>query len=337
MAPRSRATIRDVAVLAGVGTKTVSRVINDEPNVSAAMRERVQRAVTILHFQPNLGAGTLRRGDRKTYAIGLLLDAVDNPFSAALSRGVETVASPQHFAVLAASCDNDAGRERTVIDAFTRRRVDGLILTTVSHDHGYLRDEREQGTPIVFVDRPPAGLVTDAVLSDHYGAAANATRHLMSHGHTRIAYLGDELTIFTARERHRAFAETMAAAGLPSQHRDDLGSESQAYDATRELLAGVDPPTALFTSQNVVTIGAVHALHDLGCQHAVALVGLDDLPLADLIDPPITVIAQDPYAIGRLAARRILARLDGDRFPASATIVPTTLRIRGSGEIEPPA
>jgi LacI family transcriptional regulator len=239
--------------------------------------------------------------------------------------------------VLASSGDNDPDRERTAIEAFTRRRVDGLILTTVIDDHGYLQDEREQGTPIVFVDRPPIGLVADAVLSDHYEAAANATRHLLGRGHTRIAHLGDELTIATARERHRAYAETMAAAGLPPVHRDDLGSEQLAYDATCALLADPEPPTALFTSQNLVTIGAVRALHDLGRQHEIALVGLDDLPLADLIVPPITVIAQDPFEIGRLAAERVFARLDGDRTGAQTLIVPTELRVRGSGEIPPPA
>ena len=124
-----RPTIRDVAALAGVGTKTVSRVINDEANVSPRTRARVQRAVTALNFKPNQGAGALRRGDRKTLTLGLLLDAVDNPFSALINRAVETVAYSRDTAVLAASSDNDPDRERIMVDAFTRRRVDGLILS----------------------------------------------------------------------------------------------------------------------------------------------------------------------------------------------------------------
>ena len=129
---RVRATIRDVAALAGVGTKTVSRVINDEANVSPQTRERVQRAVLALNFKPNQGAGALRRGDRKTLTLGLLLDAVDNPFSAAINRAVETVAYGRDTAVLAASSDNDPRRER----------VDGRCLhpssgrwTDLEHDH----------------------------------------------------------------------------------------------------------------------------------------------------------------------------------------------------------
>ena len=152
---RPRATIRDVAALAGVGIKTVSRVINDEANVSPGMRERVQSAVVALNFQPHQGAGALRRGDHKTRTLGLLLDAVDNPFAASINRAVEAVASRHGTAVFAASSEDDPERERALVDVFTRRRVDGLLLTMISQDHGYLQAEREQGTPLVFVDRPP--------------------------------------------------------------------------------------------------------------------------------------------------------------------------------------
>ena len=164
---RARATIRDVAALAGVGIKTVSRVINQEANVSPNMQERVQRAINTLNFKPHQGAGALRRGDRKTLTLGLLLDAVDNPFSASINRAVESVASTRHTAVFAASFNDDAERERELVDAFARRRVDGLILTTITADHGYLQYECEQGMPIVFVDRPPIGLEVDAVLSNN--------------------------------------------------------------------------------------------------------------------------------------------------------------------------
>ena len=184
-APKLRATIRDVAALAGVGTKTVSRVINDEANVSPQTRARVERAVLALNFKPNQGAGALRRGDRKTLTLGLLLDAVDNPFSALINRAVETVAYRRDTAVLAASTDNDPDRERIMVDAFTRRRVDGLILNTITEDQGYLQAEREQGTPLVFVDRPPIGLLADAVVTNNYEAALEATQHLISHGHRR--------------------------------------------------------------------------------------------------------------------------------------------------------
>jgi LacI family transcriptional regulator len=333
----TRATIRDVAALAGVGIKTVSRVINDEPNVSAPTRERVERAALALNFQPNQGAGALRRGDHRTRTLGLLLDAVDNPFSASINRAVEVVASARGTAVFAASFDDDPDRERELVDAFTRRRVDGLILTTISSDHGYLQVERDQGTPLVFVDRPPMGLLADAVLTDNRAAATTATEHLLQVGHRRIAHLGDELAISTARERRQGFLSTMERAAATPVVVDDLRSVEAAEQAVRRLLTLAVPPTALFTSQNMVTLGALRALHGLGLQHTVALVGLDDLQLAELLQPGVTVLAQDPTRIGTLAAEQLFRRLDGDRGPERTAIVPTTLLVRGSGEIPPPA
>lgn len=327
-----------MASLAGVGTKTVSRVINDEPGVSEPMRHRVERAIRALNFKPNQGAGALRRGSRSTQTIGLLVDSVENPFSAAVNRAVEIVASSRGMAVFAASFDDDPVRERDLVEAFLRRRVDGLILTTITADHGYLQHERDQGTPIVFVDRPPVGLSADAVLTDNYEASGRATRHLLDQGHRRIAHLGDELGISTARERRRGFDDAMSVVGLDpktAKHTDDLRSDQEAYQAVRALMDLGTPPTALFTSQNMVTIGAVRALHHLGLQHRVALVGFDDVLLSDVLDPPISVIAQDAALIGQIAAERIFARLDGDTSAPSTRVVPTRLLTRGSGEIRP--
>lgn len=337
--PKARATIRDVAALAGVGIKTVSRVVNDEANVSPQMRERVQRAVTALNFKPNQGAGALRRRDGKTLTLGLLLDAVDNPFSAAISRAVEVVAGERGTAVFAASSNDDPERERALVDAFARRRVDGLIVTPISSDQGYLHAEREQGMPLVFVDRPPVGILADAVVTDNYEAAIRATRHLIAHGHRRIAHLGDELTIATARERRRGFTDAMAAAGLTDDadlHSDNLRSESESFAAVTELMQRPSRPTALFTSQNLVTIGALRALHALGLQHEVALISFDDVALGDLIEPAVTAMAQDPAKLGTIAAERLFARLDGDSTPERTFVVPATLIARGSGEIAPP-
>lgn len=336
-ASKVRATIRDVAALAGVGTKTVSRVINDEANVSPQTRARVQRAVLALNFKPNQGAGSLRRGDRKTLTLGLLLDAVDNPFSALINRAVESVAYPRDTAVLAASSDNDPERERIMVDAFTRRRVDGLILNTITEDQGYLQAEREQGTPLVFVDRPPTGLIADAVITNNYEAAIEATQHLVSHGHRHIAHLGDEPATSTAWGRLRGFNVAVAQAGLTNTSRqvNGLRSEHESYAAVHGLMQLDNPPTALFTSHYLLTLGAIRALHDLQLEERAALIGFDDIVLADLVRPAITVMAQDPTRLGTLAAERIFARLDGDTSAVQTAVVPAKLIARGSGELPP--
>jgi LacI family transcriptional regulator len=336
-APRVRATIRDVAALAGVGTKTVSRVINDEANVSPQTRERVERAVLALNFKPNQGAGALRRGDRKTLTLGLLLDAVDNPFSATINRAVETVAYGRDTAVLAASSDNDSRRERAMVDAFTRRRVDGLILSTITQDQGYLHVEREQGTPLVFVDRPPTGLLADAVITNNYEAAIEATRHLINQGHRQIALLGNEPATSQTRGRQQGFVDAMAAAGLAGTAREIAGlrSEQDSHAAVRSLVQLDNPPSALFTSHYLITLGAVRALHELQLERKIALIGFDDIVLADLVRPAITVMAGDPTGLGTIAAQRTFARLDGDTSPVQTIVVPAKLIARGSGEIPP--
>lgn len=336
---RRRATMRDVAALAGVGLKTVSRVVNNEANVSAQTRGRVDRAIEALSFEPNLGAGSLRREGGRTLAIGLILDAVDNPFSAAINRAVERVAVTRRTAVFAASSDDDSGRERQLVAAFNRRRVDGLILTPYGADQGYLQSERDHGTPLVIVDRQPTGLVADVVLTDNVAWTATATKHLIDRGHRRIAFLSDDLAIPTARDRTTGFHQAMAAAGLvvrPDLVVSDVVSDDVSCAVVQRLLRLDEPPTALVSGQNLITVGALRALYALGRQHGVALIGVDDLPLADLLDPGVSVIAQDPAEIGRVAAERLFARIDGDISPAETITVPARLIRRGSGEISPP-
>jgi LacI family transcriptional regulator len=329
--------MRDVGALAGVSLKTVSRVINRDPTVSAEIVGRVNRAVGLLGYRPDLVATSLRRANRKTATIGLLLEDVANPFSSALHRAVEDAARERGMLVFAGSSDEDPAREREVLTAFVSHQVDGLIV--VSSDHGYgdlLLERRRSGLPMVFVDRPGPVPNVDSVTVDNRAGACGAVLHLAAHGHRRIAFLGDLHSIWTAAERARGYQDGLAAAGIPVDEllvRRDLRSSDQALQATLDLLAASDPPTALFTAQNLITAGALRGLRQLGLQQRVALVGFDDVQLADLLAPPVSVVAQDPPALGRTAARLLLNRLDGDEAPFQHVVVPTRLIVRGSGEI----
>ena len=240
--------------------------------------------------------------------------------------------------VLAGSSDEDGERERRLVSAFASRRVDGLIIQPSSHDHSYLLTERRAGTAMVFVDRPPAFLDADTVLTDNTAGAKRGVRHLVEHGHRRIGYLGDMRTIATAADRHQGYVEELAEHEIKLDERLvrlDLRGIEKAEAATTELLTGPEPPTALFTGQNLITIGAFRALRRLGLHRKVALIGFDDILLADLLEPGITVIAQDPAAIGRTAADVLFRRLDGDRSASEQHIVLTRMITRGSGEIRP--
>jgi LacI family transcriptional regulator len=335
---RPRATMRDVAALAGVGLKTVSRVINGEPGVSPELRARVLAAAERLEFRPNLGARSLRRTGGKTATIGLLLEDVSNPFSAAIHRAIENVARSRGVAVFTASVDEDPERERALVQAFVARRVDGLVMVPAGEDQSYLRNEVRAGLSLVFLDRPPGYLDADVVLAANQPGAEDAIRHLLGAKHRRIAYLGDLLSISTARERHAGYESALRDAGIgadPTLIRHDLHSSDLAESACAELLALDDPPTAIFASQNLVTIGVIRALRSAGLQRDIALVGFDEVPLADLLEPGLTVVAQNVLEIGRCAAEQLFRRLDGDRSPTSRQVVPTRLIPRGSGEIAP--
>jgi LacI family transcriptional regulator len=332
---RRAATMRDVARLAGVGLATVSRVINGKPGVAPELIERVTHATRTLGYRHDMTASSLRRADRRTATIALVLEDVANPFSSALHRSVEDAARDRGMLVLAGSSDEHPGRERELIDAFTLRRVDGLIVVPTDSAEEQLAAVRRRGTPVVCVDRLIELDRVDTVTADNREGTRAAVRRLRELGHRRIAFLGDLTSIWTARERYRAFAEVHSPADEDLIRRDIHNAET-AERVARELLTGDRPPTAVFAAQNLLTIGALRALQDLGLQHRVALVGFDDFPLADVLTPGVSVVAQDPAEIGRTAARLLLDRINGDDDrPARRAVVPTRYVARGSGEIRP--
>jgi LacI family transcriptional regulator len=328
----------DVAALAGVGLKTVSRVVNSEPGVSPELEARVKRAIERLNYRRDANAATLRRLGRKTQTIGLVLEDVSNPFSSELHRAVEDAARERGVLVFAGSCDEDPERERELIGSFRDRRVDGIIVVPASHEHTYLYEERRAGTALVFVDRPASHLDADSVVSDNFGGSTQAVSHLLEHEHRRIGFLGDLLSISTANERLRGYVRALEVADIRVDYnliRTELRSPDAAARAIDEMLALPEPPTAFFTGQNLLTIGGVRALRRAGRERELALIGFDDISLADMLDPAISVVAQDPQAIGRAAADQLFRRLDGDTASALHQIVPVTLIARGSGEIRP--
>ena len=336
---RERPTMREVAALAGVSLKTVSRVVNEVPTVAPDLVAKVHTAMDRLGFRPNLAASNLRRADGRTHTIGLLVEDVGNPFSAAVHRAVEDYAAQHGVLVLSSSLDEDPERERRMVSTLVARRVDGLIIVPASQDHRYLVAEQEAGTAVVFVDRLPVPLIGDAVVTDNRAASAAGVAHLIAAGHTRVAYLGDTDSLMTARDRFAGYCDALRAAGRqidPAHVVHGLRTTKAADQAVAALLDRPNPPTALFTSQNLVTIGAVEALHRKGLHHQVALVGFDDFPLAAYLDPGVTVLAQQPAQIGRLAAQLVFGRMAGDGAPAAAHVIPSQLIPRGSGEIPGP-
>ena len=212
MSSNPRPTIRDVAALAGVSLKTVSRVINSEAGVSAATTARVVAAIDELSFQRNDLARSLRQGQTSS-TVGLVIEDAANPFYSAIVQAVERAAWERSYLLITATCEEDADRERELVRSLMRRRVDALLLVPASRDHSYVAREMA-GTPVVFLDRPPAGIEADQVLIDNVGGGRDGTAHLLAQGHQRIAFIADRETLYTASERLKGYREALERAGL---------------------------------------------------------------------------------------------------------------------------
>jgi len=333
-----RPTMRDVARAAGVSPMTVSRVVNGEASVMPETAAKVERAIRRLGYQRNEAARRLRRKGQPTQTIGLLVDDLANPFFAALAAAVEDAARQHNYVVLIGSSNDSLRREREVVAAFCARQVDGLIVVPVAGSHRFLAEELARGTKVVCVDRPADGLAVDKVLVDNRAGARRAVRHLLDQGHRRIGYLGDREDIWTIQERYAGFHDAFADVGTepdPRLVRHGPRSRAAAAELASSLLSLADPPTALFTTTDLITMGAIDALQ--GEADRVALIGFDEFALADKVSPPVTVVAQDPVALGATAAQLLFSRITGDTSPPREVILLTRLVIRGSGEIPPRA
>ncbi len=343
-----RPTMRDVALRAGVSFKTVSRVVNDEGGVSDVLVARVEQAIAALGYRPDDRARHLRQTASRTGAIGFILVDVANPFFSSILRGIEEVARTHDYLVLAGSTDGLRQREDQLVEAFVARRVDGLIVVPSGRGAGPLQAEVERGTPVVLLDLELEGLAVDLVRSDHRGGATLATQHLQAHGHADIAFFSDDPTVFSAGLRLDGYREAMSRAGLAVDERRVVQGRHTSdvwRRIIRDYLIGSrligsrlvenGRPTALFTAQNLITVGATQALHDLELHEAIAHIGFDDIELADVVEPGISVVPQHPLDLGRRAAERLFARIDGLAGPPCEQVIGTGVVERGSGEIPP--
>jgi LacI family transcriptional regulator len=320
-----------VATLAGVSLKTASRVLNGEPHVAEHTAAKVIDAAGKLGFRPNTIARELREGARSS-TVGLIIGDVANPFYARIARGAERRLRAAGLQLITASSDEDPQLEQQLTAELLERRVRGLLVTTCLSDHSHLEPERRHGFPIAFLDRPPVGIDADTIAIDNTGGAAQAIEHLLAHGHRRIGLIGDLSRLATHRERVAGFRTAIEAAGIRDWERyvrvDSHDSES-AERAARELLSDTDAPTALFTTNNRITIGALHAIQ--GLAEPPALVGFDDFEVADLLG--VTVVAHAPERMGELGAEVIVNGTTGARVQR----LPVRLVARGSGERPPRA
>ncbi|MBD5786256.1 LacI family DNA-binding transcriptional regulator [Cellulosimicrobium terreum] len=332
--PPQRATLADVARLAGVSAKTVSRVYDGSTNVSPDTRQRIEEAAARLHFRPNLLARSLRHGGVST-AVGFVLGDLTNPFYVKVAAGMERELSRSGLTMVLGATEDDPEEEVRVVGTFLAQRVRALALVPIADDQSYLERERGLGTPVVTVDRPARNLIADSVLLDDREGTAEAVRALTRLGHRRIAFVCNPADLYTHAERVAGYREALREVGVQDTSAwerltDPPGQGTEA--SILSLMDLADPPTAIVTGDNTASAALVRALGPM--REDIAYVGFDDFDLADAIG--FSVVAYDTVEIGRMVARRVLARLDDPSGPPVHVRMPTHLVPRGSGE-RPPA
>jgi LacI family transcriptional regulator len=309
-------TLREIADRAGVSVGTVSNVINGTAAVSAERRERVLAAIRELDYQPNHVARSLKL--KKTRMLGMVISDITNPFFPQLVRGAEDAALKNSYLLITFNTDDNVEREKRVLSVLRQRRVDGVLLVVAPNagDDGHIRGILDSGMPIVCLDRLPAGIEVDSVSVDNVAGARDCVRHLISMGHRRIAILTGPKAVQTAAERLQGYQEALIQAGIAADPalilEGDFRSES-GYRLGRALLAGSDRPTAVFVCNNMMALGLLRALAELGlnCPRDVAVASFDDFPLAEAFQPRMTAVAQPAYSIGYRGAELLIARIEG--------------------------
>lgn len=332
MTVQQRATLDDVARLAGVSPKTVSRVYSHRDKVALPTVERVLSAAKRLRFRPNSIARNLRGGGSTT--VGFIMGELLNPFYYTVAAGIESELSASGFTLIVATTDDSAEGEERVADTLLAQRVSALMLIPVGEDQSYLEGERQLGTPVIAIDRPARNLVADSVVLENRYGAFEATASLISHGHRRIAYVCNPASTYTQAERVRGYREALAVAGVSDSQRWErlLDDPSVApEEVIRELVSRPDAPTAIVAGNNRCCIGALRAIRDMDTPPA--LIGFDDFDTADILG--VSVISHDPLEMGRRAARLTLERMGDPTGFTTQVELPTRLVPRGSGERPP--
>jgi len=319
-------TMNDVARIAGVGTMTVSRVLNDSVHVLDETAERVRKAVAQLGYHPNEMARALRNFKSRT--IGLLLPNLHDPFFATCAHALNMVAQEHGYTVLLTLTNDDSGHEYLEAQRMMQRHVEGLVVIPANSDVCKLGLPEFQEIPVVTMDRPigegPDGSwetgQVDSVVTENELGARMATEHLIGvHGHRRILFLGHRPGLYTMERRCAGYTHAMQEVGLPVEANFTCTNQATAMQILDEALRREHPPQAIFSANNLTTRHVLSALLRLRVRvpQDVALVGFDDLELGDLLHPALTVVRQPMEELGLTAGRMLFAKMRKGNLPAS--------------------
>lgn len=330
---REVATIKDVADRANVSTATVSRVLSGASVVREPLRSQVMDAARALGYRPNRAARDLRARSSRT--VGVLIPDIENPFFTSVIRGIEETLQHAGYSLQLANFNEDPDRETTHLENFRAEGVGGLIFAASRNPSPLYQQLADAGLPMVAVSRAPGRLRVDQVTTANRDGAYTAISHLVNRGHKRIALINGPCAINTAREREDGYLAALADAGIAPDERFIVHCDfrqAAGHDAMIRILASNHRPTAVFTASNLLTLGALQAIHEsnLDIPSQIAIVGFDDMAWAMSLRPPLTTVAQPALDVGDTAAQLLLDRIRKPDQPRKQIVLETHLKVRAS-------
>ena len=331
----SNSTIIDVARLAGVSTTTVSHFINGTRYVSDDLRARVEKAIAELGYRPNSLARGLRKGESKT--IGLIVPDNSNPFFAEILRSIENIGYFNGYSVILCNSDGDIEKEIAYTELLFAKQVDGIIFITTNNSCEHLQQLTDNGIPIIVIDRDIPLKGTDVLLVDNFQGGYEATRYLIGLGHRRIACITGPSLLTPSAERVNGYKQALAQAGIAENPDWIVAGDFQfqgGESGIEKLMQLENQPTAVFACNDLMALGVLRGLRKtrLTIPADLSLVGFDDIPLASVVSPALTTIAQPILKISELAIELLIDRIQNksSEFEEKHIVLPTQIVIRES-------
>lgn len=314
---------------------TVSRVINNDPKVSKETVLKVQASIKALDYKPNRVAQRLRSSNSKTKLLGLIIPDIQNPFFVDVVRGVEDYAYRNNFAVMIGNFGQDEKKEKLYLDIFQSENIDGLIVAPIHGKDEGIENLVKNGIPVVCIDRGLTDIEVDIVKVDNELGAFNAVDHLLSIGHRRIAFISGNFKIPTYTGRLEGYKKALRKYGIPFDEKLVFAKNADyksGFDLANLILELEERPTAVFSGNNLLTLGALEAIHskNIKIPEEISIIGFDDMPWSISLNPPLTAVRQPGFDIGRKAAEMLYERIANPSKKNESVILDTELMIRKS-------
>ena len=329
-------TLADIAELAGVSVSTVSRVINNKASkyrISPETESVILEAARKLNYRPNQVARGLRL--KKTNTVGIIAPDISNPFFAYIIKRVQNLAHNLGYSVVVCNTDENLDQEVEHVNVMYRNRVDGLIAMPVGQEYDHYAEWFERGRPLVLLDRCFDAINASSVVVDNYTGSFEAVEHLIRHGHKRIAFIQGLPGTYTNNERLRGYRDALSRHELPYDSGLVVGGdfrEENGYMETKLLLTSSQPPTAIFATSDLITLGALKAITEEGLSipQDISLIMFDDFDFAPYLRCPVTAVRQPKEMMGEMAVKLLAEELSGQRRDGKRVVLKTTLVVRES-------